>query len=299
MGAFTSRGLAGGVGTGRVPGPRLPSSAVPLRAPGLGRYLGFQELTPLRSCFWHPYLLVFLDVYVDDFKMAGPSGNLAKAWKLVQEAGPTTPGIEIDPPTAVGRYLGCEHRVTRKTVTWQALDPSVRDAPVEEPPLAAPAAGPAFLTWERVDQGKKCFLTTLATGPKWREVVWRRTINTDTGEVLGDACVLGAPDKELHGPLPGCSLGKGGRTRNTRTTLWYKVEAVAAPAAAAPTTADSYEANALCYDMRDFFRSCVDLYVALTGSNPAHYPSVPTPFCPENVDAEDGIGGPRGVGTEG
>ncbi len=58
---------------------------------------GFQELTPWRSCFWHPYLLVFLVVYVEDFKMARPTGNLAKAWKLVQDVGLTTPGIELRP----------------------------------------------------------------------------------------------------------------------------------------------------------------------------------------------------------
>ena len=34
-----------------------------------------------RSCFFNPRTKVFLIVYVDDFKMAGPEHEVAKAWK--------------------------------------------------------------------------------------------------------------------------------------------------------------------------------------------------------------------------
>ena len=40
--------------------------------------MGFKELSPWRSCFWHEELRLFLVVYVDDFKLAGPSANLKK-----------------------------------------------------------------------------------------------------------------------------------------------------------------------------------------------------------------------------
>ena len=45
--------------------------------------------------------------------------------------------------------------------------------------------------------------------------------------------------------------------------------------------------------MRDFFRSCVQVYADLTGSNPDNYPRVPTPFGPE-IGVEDGLSGPKG-----
>ena len=46
--------------------------------------------------------------------------------------------------------------------------------------------------------------------------------------------------------------------------------------------------------MRDFFKSCVDLYADLTGTNPNEYPKVPTPFGPEAAEIEYGVGGVTG-----
>eukprot|EP00959_Pyramimonas_sp_CCMP1952_P381634 7996657-Pyramimonas_sp.AAC.1 len=39
--------------------------------------------------------------------LAGPADKLAQGWKLLQSPSLNCPkGMEIDPPTAVGRYLG-------------------------------------------------------------------------------------------------------------------------------------------------------------------------------------------------
>ena len=38
------------------------------------------------SCYRHEELKLMLVVYVDDFKMAGPSAYLAAGWKEVKEA---------------------------------------------------------------------------------------------------------------------------------------------------------------------------------------------------------------------
>eukprot|EP00959_Pyramimonas_sp_CCMP1952_P394008 8255762-Pyramimonas_sp.AAC.1 len=35
----------------------------------------------------------------------------------------------MDPPTPVGRYLGCEHRVSEKWVAWQGVAPIMLDSP--------------------------------------------------------------------------------------------------------------------------------------------------------------------------
>ena len=72
--------------------------------------LGFRLVYPgaWPSVFWHPKLRLLLAVYVDDFKMSGPVQKVAKGWELISSK------IDMDPPSAVGRYLGCEHIVTEK-----------------------------------------------------------------------------------------------------------------------------------------------------------------------------------------
>eukprot|EP00959_Pyramimonas_sp_CCMP1952_P131428 2748044-Pyramimonas_sp.AAC.1 len=62
--------------------------------------------------------------------LVGPADKLAQGWKLLQSPSPKCPkGIEIDPPTAVGRYLGCEHRLSTQLVEWQGELPTILDPP--------------------------------------------------------------------------------------------------------------------------------------------------------------------------
>ena len=42
-------------------------------------------------------------MYVDDFKMSGPSKNMAEGWKLIRR------GLQMDDPEPIGLYLGCVH----------------------------------------------------------------------------------------------------------------------------------------------------------------------------------------------
>ena len=55
------------------------------------------------SVFYHPKYKLFLVVYVDDFKMGGPSANLSIGWDLIGKV------ITMEPPGTLKRYLGCEH----------------------------------------------------------------------------------------------------------------------------------------------------------------------------------------------
>eukprot|EP00959_Pyramimonas_sp_CCMP1952_P171747 3588835-Pyramimonas_sp.AAC.1 len=91
---------------------------------------GFIKCSPWRSCYFHHELKLFLITYVDDFKLAGPADKLAQGWKLLQSPTLNCPkGIEIDPPTAVGRYLGCEHRLSTQLVGRQGELPAAPDPP--------------------------------------------------------------------------------------------------------------------------------------------------------------------------
>ena len=45
--------------------------------------VGFVAVPNWPSTFRHPQLDLLLTVYVDDFKLGGPAGNLEKGWKLI------------------------------------------------------------------------------------------------------------------------------------------------------------------------------------------------------------------------
>ena len=56
-----------------------------------------------QSIFYHAELDLLLVIYVDDFKMAGPSDHLAKGWETISSV------IDMDPAEVAGRYFGCNH----------------------------------------------------------------------------------------------------------------------------------------------------------------------------------------------
>ena len=69
--------------------------------------VGFEPMSELwSSCYFHHELKLFLVVYVDDFKLAGPSKNLERGWTLVRK------GLQMENPTPIGVFLGCNHRVS-------------------------------------------------------------------------------------------------------------------------------------------------------------------------------------------
>jgi hypothetical protein len=54
------------------------------------------------SVFYHKELKLLLTIYVDDFKLAGPSKALPKLWKEMRER------ITLSDPTKSGKFLGCD-----------------------------------------------------------------------------------------------------------------------------------------------------------------------------------------------
>ena len=55
------------------------------------------------ACYFHYSLKLFLVVYVDDFKLSGPSEALAPGWRSLRQ------GLDLDRPEPSGLYLGCKH----------------------------------------------------------------------------------------------------------------------------------------------------------------------------------------------
>ena len=75
------------------------------------RSVGFVPINNWSSCYYMKRLDLFLTIYVDDFKLAGPKENLAEGWKLIRgnmtDEGGT--GLMMEDPSPLGHYLGCLH----------------------------------------------------------------------------------------------------------------------------------------------------------------------------------------------
>lgn len=67
--------------------------------------LGFVPIGPnWPSMYCYSKLNLLLVVYVDDLKLAGPEGNLAKGWTMLRSL------LNIEPETDLGMCLGCTLR---------------------------------------------------------------------------------------------------------------------------------------------------------------------------------------------
>ena len=137
---------------------------------------------------------------------------MTRGWELIRQ------GVEMDDPTGLGRFLGCEHKLSTKTVKWQGMMPTDLDPPAPKQPKSA-----------------------------------------TSGSI---------PAPAPHDP-------RGIEQENIAKR-------------------NEKEVRVIEYDMKDFFKSCVDLYADLTGTSPAEYPKVPTPSGPEATEIEYGMGGVAG-----
>ena len=69
---------------------------------GKVKVIGFRSFgAEWPSVYFHDRLRLLLTTYVDDFKLAGPKGNLAEGWKLLRSS------LDIGPEADTGMYLGC------------------------------------------------------------------------------------------------------------------------------------------------------------------------------------------------
>ena len=71
---------------------------------------GYEPVPNWRSTFWHPRLRLYLVVYVDDFKLSGPTENLQEGWALIRR------NIKTDDPHPPDLFLGCRHNVFERTL---------------------------------------------------------------------------------------------------------------------------------------------------------------------------------------
>ena len=61
-----------------------------------------------RSVYYHKKLEVIMILYVDDFRLSGPSQNMKEAWATV------TRHVKISEPEGSGKFLGCSRKCFSK-----------------------------------------------------------------------------------------------------------------------------------------------------------------------------------------
>ena len=53
--------------------------------------------------------------YVDDFKMSGPSSQVAQAWNDIRKH------IDMEDPKPIEKYLGCAHRRSKGNINGKVV----------------------------------------------------------------------------------------------------------------------------------------------------------------------------------
>ena len=81
------------------------------------------------STYVNKKLVLFLVIYVDDFKLSGPRSNMTEGWRLLRK------GLTIEPEKPSGLYLGCLHEIGQLRLP--------RSTPLESESVQGPHSGMA------------------------------------------------------------------------------------------------------------------------------------------------------------
>ena len=271
------------------------------------REVGFELVFPAAwpSVFYHPTLKLLLAVYVDDFKMAGPKENLAKGWELIGSR------IDMDTPTPIGRYLGCEH-LSQSSSLGKADHPF---AHVFDKSLPDPAAKPAtaaakedfteyypeegMVVRHHVQPRKALFKPRAAEAVALDLSPHRLTLMRPLGsEAAPDELwdTRGAKHKRDHLWTGATYLAANGHTERSAMAAVKKIRDKLNAKKAARKHA-FYDVNQLSdhqgcmyaktrqvvYDMSSFLQQAIDRYKELTGPEWHNLKKVSTPFYDDKI----------------
>ena len=268
--------------------------------------VGFHPLYPecWPSMFWHPKLKLLLGVYVDDFKMSGPSKNIDEGWKLISSQ------IDMDTPEDAGRYLGCEHVFKQNVKLDVSAHPfaHVFDASIPDP--SSKPASPARRTkdyWEHMPelgvcvhhhlQPRKKFQDKPKDETSFRAGTHRLTVcepcqhHDEPKEFVHDMesqNPTGLPfwyfvDKSIKEPSKVLAAAKkirdnSGAKKAARAQGFTFLDELEQQR----TKCMTKNVNTVEYDMRQFLQQCIDRYVELAGPN-VKFKKVSTPFPDDKI----------------
>ena len=242
-----------------------------------------------QSVFYHAELDLLLVIYVDDFKMAGPEGNLDKGWETINSV------IDMDPAELFGRYFGCNHHEQRQVMLSRDDRPFAYVFDKKTNAAAGLAAEPSRTVYPR----KRLYVPTMEDSKNFPNIGSDRITVLDSGEQIEDVVHenIGAKRKEwwvgsTYFPLvenpdfaqsvaaaAAKKRGKGARSK-TEAKREAKQERFKDPSTIEPEVipAMTKPVNIMTYDMRDFLSSCVDRYCELAGVQRSTLKHVATPF---------------------
>ena len=279
---------------------------------------GVQVLPEIwQSIFYHPDLELLLVIYVDDFKMAGPQGNLKKGWANISGV------IDMDPPEAFGRYLGCHSEQVQAKLPGSA-HPFAYVFDKKDAPLAAAAARRSEDYWEvdpdlgavvrhHVYPRKRLYVPTPEDAKDFPTMSSQRLTELDTGQIIQDDInrhtsakqqdwwtgrtyfpIVESGTDELKLALA-ARKGKPQRSkaeakREAKQSRFRGTDTICPEAKPSMTK----PVNVMTYDMRDFLVSCVDRYCELAKVDPKSLKHVATPFHDNRVARPTEEGEPQG-----
>ena len=78
------------------------------------------------SCYFHPQLKLYLAIYVDDFKLSGPTQNMKEGWAKLRKglSIETEKSLTFEEGVISGTYLGCEQEIRRTKMPDGKVIPS-------------------------------------------------------------------------------------------------------------------------------------------------------------------------------
>ena len=101
--------------------------------------MGFGKVVDWECLYFHRIWKVFLSVYVDDLKAAGPATSLKLMWTELKKH------LDIDPPKKMidNQYLGCSQRdIFPEEVDMERMSPASANFSVNRGDAAARVAHP-------------------------------------------------------------------------------------------------------------------------------------------------------------
>ena len=261
-----------------------------------------------QSIFYHPDLELLLVIYVDDFKMAGPQGNLKKGWANISSV------IGMDPPEAFGRYFGCHQSEQVQAKLPRSAHPFAYVFDKKDAPLAA-AADPDLgaVVRHHVYPRKLLYVPTPEDAKEFPTMSSQRLTEPDTGQVIQHDINCHASAKQqdwwtgrTYFPIVesgtdelrlalAARRGKPQRSkaeakREAKQSRFRGTDTICPEAKPSMTK----PVNVMTYDMRGFLVSCVDRYCELAKVDPKSLKHVATPFHDNRVARPTEGGEPQG-----
>ena len=234
-----------------------------------------------QSIFYHAELDLMLVIYVDDFKMAGPSDHLSKGWDTISSV------IDMDPAEVAGRYFGCNHFEERQIKLPREAHPFAYVFDKQESACAGLRAEPTRTEdyWSvDLDLGavvrhhlyprKRLYVPTEDDVHEYPTMRTQRITQMDNGQTITDDFNEGGAAKQKGWwtgktyfpivddqiPTELAAAAKGKARSKTEAKREAKQQRFKDPSTIQtdPVPAMDKPVNVMTYDMKEFLSSCVD-----------------------------------------